>query len=223
MTTWDTIEHPSPNFDSREGHPVDMLVLHYTGMPTAEDAKKRLCDREAKVSSHYLVDEDGTVMRLVAENCRAWHAGLSTWRGASNINQRSVGIEIINPGHEFGYRAFPAAQMKMVAMLCRDILSRHDIPACNVVAHSDIAPTRKEDPGELFDWKTLAGLKIGLWPEINAKLPQKPAEALAFYGYDTANLPKAITAFQRHFRQNSLTGAWDDECAALLAALLAML
>lgn len=232
-----TIELPSPNFDSREGHAVDMLVLHYTGMPTAEEAKKRLCDPAAKVSAHYLVDEDGSAYRLVAEDRRAWHAGLSCWRGNTNINQRSIGIEIINPGHEFGYRPFPAAQMKAVAWLCRDILSRHDIPARNVVGHSDIAPTRKQDPGELFDWQTMAKLGIGLFPGCHPDRGASRAEgslrsldfarddtlkALAEYGYDTADLPAAITAFQRHFRPKSLTGQWDSECAGLLAALLAM-
>ncbi len=156
---------PSQNFDSREGHAVDMLVLHYTGMPTAQDALQKMCDADAKVSAHYVVDEDGTCYRLVKEDCRAWHAGLSKWRGHDNINQRSIGIEIVNPGHEFGYRPFPAAQMKMVAWLCRDILSRHEIPKRNVVGHCDIAPKRKQDPGELFDWQTLAKLGIGLYPE----------------------------------------------------------
>lgn len=226
---------PSPNFDSRDGHAVDMLVLHYTGMPTAADAKKRLCDRDARVSAHYLVDEDGAVCRLVGEDRRAWHAGLSSWRGNSNINQRSIGVEIVNPGHEFGYRPFPPVQMKSVTLLCRDILSRHAIEARNIVGHSDIAPTRKEDPGELFDWKTLARLGIGLWPEVKGlgnrdSGLEKPSLIpntqslipLQQYGYDTSDLPKAITAFQRHFRPKSLTGTWDDECAGLLAALLKM-
>ncbi len=130
-------------------------------MPSADAARERLTNRDAKVSAHYLVDEDGSIYGLVGEEKRAWHAGLSAWRGHSNINQRSIGIEIVNPGHEFGYRPFPAAQMKMVTMLCRDILARRQIPQRNVVAHSDIAPVRKEDPGELFDWKTLAKLGIG--------------------------------------------------------------
>lgn len=230
-------ELPSPNFDSREGHAVDMLVLHYTGMPTAQEALDRMRDPAAKVSAHYAVDEDGSIYRLVKENCRAWHAGVSFWRGATNINQRSIGIEIQNPGHEFGYRPFPAAQMKMVAWLAKDILSRHEIPARNVVAHSDIAPARKEDPGELFDWQTLAKLGIGVWPKPvdggrwtddekttppSSVIRHPSAAALADYGYDTADLPAAITAFQRHFRQKSLTGQWDSECAGLLAALHAL-
>lgn len=232
------IDLPSPNFDSREGHVVDMLVLHYTGMKTAEEAKARLVNRDAKVSAHYLVDEDGTIYNLVAEDRRAWHSGLSEWRGATNINQRSIGIEIVNPGHEFGYRPFPAAQMKSVAVLCRNILANHKaITPRNVLGHSDVAPVRKEDPGELFDWKTLAKLGIGLWPNESPVVSHQSLEkmagdrrletgdceaALRSYGYSTADLPKAITAFQRHFRPKSLTGQWDDECAALLAALLKM-
>ena len=229
MTAWDYTDQPSPNFDTREGHVIDMLVLHYTGMKTGAEAIERLCNRDTKVSAHYVVDEDGTVLRLVAEERRAWHAGISSWRGHSNINQRSIGIEIVNPGHEFGYRPFPAAQMKMVAMLCRDILHRHrTIPDRNVVGHSDIAPTRKEDPGELFDWKTLAGLGIGIYPagrKASAQDPVQPcgSQDLKTFGYEITDLPKTITAFQRHFRPTSLTGVWDDECAGLLAALLGML
>jgi N-acetylmuramoyl-L-alanine amidase len=212
---------PSPNFDSRDGQSVDMLVLHYTGMRTASEALERLCDAQAKVSAHYVVDEDGTVYALVAEENRAWHAGVSSWRSHSNINQRSIGIEIVNPGHEFGYRTFPKAQMESVATLCNEILSRHDIPKRNVVAHSDVAPERKEDPGELFDWQGLAAQGIGLWPlPASASLS---AEKLADFGYDTSNLAKTIMAFQRRFRPKLLNGIWDNESAALLAALLRML
>ena len=212
------VEKPSPNFDTRANQPIDMLVLHYTGMKTGTEAIERLCNRDAKVSAHYVVEEDGTVFRLVPEDCRAWHAGISSWRGQSNVNQRSIGIEIVNPGHEFGYRPFPAAQMKSVATLCRDILARNRaITPRNVVGHSDVAPTRKEDPGELFDWKTLAGLGIGVWP---AAAGNAAAEALAEYGYEITDLPKAITAFQRHFRPSLLNGQWDSECAGLLAGLL---
>ena len=246
MTEWKYHERPSPNFDTREAHPVDMLVLHYTGMKTGAEALERLCNRDSRVSAHYVVDMDGTVIRLVAEDRRAWHAGISSWRGHTNINQRSIGIEIVNAGHDHGYHPFPAAQMKMVTMLCRDILSRHDIPARNVVGHSDIAPSRKEDPGELFDWKTLAKLGIGLFPSpsplegeggvgglsprsnalkyppLPNPLPQGERE-LELYGYETADLPKTIAAFQRHFRTSAINGVWDNECAQLLAALLAML
>ncbi len=211
---------PSPNLDSRGEQAVDMLVLHYTGMKTAQEAIDRLCNAEAKVSAHYVVDEDGSIYSLVHETMRAWHAGVSYWRGATNINQRSIGIEIVNPGHEFGYRPFPPAQMTAVQKLCRDILTRHDIPARNVVAHSDVAPARKEDPGELFGWKTMAAMGVGLWPEANATLARAAQAELADYGYDPANPEKAVIAFQRHFRPSKLDGVWDEESAQLLAALL---
>ncbi len=212
---------PSPNHDSRGGQAVDMLVLHYTGMRTAEEALARLCDEQAKVSAHYMVDEEGEVYALVPEGMRAWHAGVSAWRGNTNINHRSIGIEIVNPGHEFGYRPFPNAQMEAVIRLCRGILLRHTIPACNVVGHSDVAPARKEDPGELFDWAWAAGEGVGLWPDGGCRAGvARDAAALAEYGYDISDLPKAVTAFQRHFRPNALTALWDSECASILADLL---
>lgn len=196
-----------------------MLVLHYTGMKSGEAALERLCDATAKVSAHYMVDKDGKIFQLVDENERAWHAGVSYWRGNSNINQRSIGIEIVNNGHEYGYQPFPELQMEAVAELCWGIIARHKIPARNVVAHSDIAPTRKQDPGELFDWKLLASKGIGLFPSP-ATNNQKPETSLKEYGYDLTDPEKAIIAFQRHFRPQNLSGIWDDECAKLLAALL---
>ena len=138
-----------------------MLVLHYTGMRSAAEALARLTDPEAKVSAHYLIDEDGTVVRLVDEEMRAWHAGVSFWRGATDINARSIGIELVNPGHEFGYRPFPRAQMAALIDLALDIVARWPIPARNVVGHSDVAPRRKMDPGELFDWPRLAAPASG--------------------------------------------------------------
>ena len=205
-----------------------MLVLHYTGMRSGEAAIDRLCDAEAKVSAHYVVEEHGGVVQLVAESERAWHAGVSAWRGHSNINQRSVGIEIVNPGHDYGYRPFPQAQMVSVAELCLDILSRYTIPARNVVGHSDVAPARKQDPGELFDWAWMARQGIGLWPEDGLRImddkealaPSSIIHSLASYGYDTTDLPATIVAFQRHFRPKLLNGMWDTECAALLHSLL---
>jgi N-acetylmuramoyl-L-alanine amidase len=222
-------ETPSPNFDSRDGQEVDMLVLHYTGMRSMAAALDKLRDPAAKVSAHYLVDEDGGIYRLVDEAQRAWHAGVSSWRGNTNINQRSVGIEIVNPGHEYGYRPFPKAQMESVAELCKGILARHNIPARNVVGHSDVAPARKDDPGELFDWQWLARQGVGLWPiEVTGSRKQEtdkqillPAACdLLSFGYHTADLPKTITAFQRHFRPKLLTGKWDEECALILNSLL---
>src|SRR5438309_1354435 len=148
----DLVELPSPNFDERL-LPVSMIVLHYTGMPDAEGALDRLTSPEAKVSSHYLIDEDGTTYRLVDEARRAWHAGKSFWRGETDVNSASVGVEIVNPGHEFGYRPFPEPQVATVIALVGDIRSRWTIEDVNVVGHSDIAPDRKEDPGELFPWR----------------------------------------------------------------------
>jgi N-acetylmuramoyl-L-alanine amidase len=225
---------PSPNFDSRGGCPVSMLVLHYTGMQTPQAAFERLRDPASRVSAHYLVDEQGGVFRLVAEASRAWHAGVSCWRGERQVNHASIGIELINPGHEWGYRPFPPAQMDALIALCKDILTRHAIAPRDVVAHSDVAPARKEDPGEWFDWRRLAAEGIGLWPgELSASGCQLSAseaesrkltaDSLSLYGYDTADLPKAILAFQRHFRPESLTGQWDADCENRLAALLRML
>ncbi len=210
---------PSPNHDSRGGAAVDMLVLHYTGMTSGAAAMDRLCDPAAKVSAHYTIDDDGTVYAHVAEDRRAWHAGISHWAGVDNLNARAIGIELVNPGHEYGYRAFPDAQIAALIELCHGILSRHAIPASRVLAHSDVAPARKDDPGELFPWETLAKAGIGVWPQgMNRELGP---EALTRYGYDpNAPQDKVITAFQRHFRPAKLNGEWDDECAALLAGLL---
>jgi N-acetylmuramoyl-L-alanine amidase len=210
---------PSPNHDSRGDAPIDMLILHYTGMATAEAALARLTDAAAKVSAHYTIDEDGTIYAHVAEDRRAWHAGVSHWAGASDINARSIGIELVNPGHEFGYRPFAALQIAALIPLCHSILMRHPIPSARVLGHSDVAPVRKEDPGELFPWRRLAQAGIGLWPEAGAE--SAGAEDLARYGYDPdAPREKVITAFQRHFRPAALTGQWDDECGRLLAFLL---
>lgn len=223
-------QRPSPNHDARPpGTPVDVLVMHYTGMKTAEAALQRLCDPAAKVSSHYTVDEDGTIYAHVPEDRRARHAGVSWWRGVSDINSHSIGIEIVNPGHEFGYRAFPTEQIDAVIALSKDIFSRHSIPARNVVAHSDVAPDRKQDPGELFPWQQLASAGIGLWPqERKAVLPISFEKALRRYGYGIrpdaeASLEQAIIAFQRHFRASRLDGVLDTECESILAGLLAKL
>ncbi|MDA0260985.1 MAG: N-acetylmuramoyl-L-alanine amidase, partial [Proteobacteria bacterium] len=148
---------PSPNFDARPpDRKIDILLLHYTGMLSAEAALERLCDPGAKVSAHYVVDEDGQTFRLVDEVNRAWHAGQSSWAGESDINGRSIGIEIVNPGHEWGYRRFPDVQIAAVIELSARVLSRHPIPAARVLAHADVAPERRMDPGELFDWQRLA-------------------------------------------------------------------
>jgi N-acetylmuramoyl-L-alanine amidase len=236
------LDLPSPNHNERPpGTPVDMLILHYTGMKTAQAAIDRLRDEAAEVSSHYVVDEDGTVLRLVAEDRRAWHAGVSWWRGHSGLNDRSVGIEIVNPGHEFGYRDFPALQMAAVCDLCLDILARHPIPSRNVIAHSDVAPDRKEDPGERFRWDDLARNGVGLWPVEVADsgiggltrdaTSLRPIRAmLSAVGYQVAPegaldpaLSAVLRAFQRHWRPEAVTGQADNGTRARLEGLVALL
>ncbi|MBI1340326.1 N-acetylmuramoyl-L-alanine amidase [bacterium] len=160
-------DRPSPNFNARL-HPVDMLVLHYTGMVDGESAVARLCDPASEVSAHYVVWEDGSVDRLVDETHRAWHAGRSTWRGDDDLNSRSIGVEIVNGGHDFGLPPFPDEQIRAVVGLCRYVMQRWDIPQIRIVGHSDIAPGRKADPGERFPWRRLAEEGIGLWPSAPA-------------------------------------------------------
>ncbi len=227
MTTPSVQERPSPSFDRRPaGIPVDMLVLHYTGMESAAAALARLCDPAAKVSAHWLIDEDGTVVRMVDEGCRAWHAGVAAWRRRTDVNARSIGIELVNPGHEFGYRPFPEAQMAAVVALAGEILGRWPIPARNVVGHSDVAPTRKKDPGELFDWPRLAAAGIGLWPaesDLCVMEPEVVRDGLATVGYDTTDFPAAIRAFQRHFRGERVTGRIDFATARRLAGLIELI
>jgi len=147
---------PSPNFNDRpDGVEVDTVVIHYTGMKTAEEALACMCDPEAEVSAHYMIYEDGDVVQLVAEDKRAWHAGVSFWDGRENVNDFSIGIELVNKGHEFGYHEFPNEQMEALIELLRGIKSRHRIKKGNIIGHSDVAPERKQDPGELFDWGML--------------------------------------------------------------------
>ena len=215
------LERPSPNCEPRpEGTPIDILVLHYTGMRTADEALGRMCDPTAKVSAHYCIDEVGTITRLVPEDKCAWHAGVSSWRGFKNVNPRSIGIELVNPGHEFGYAVFPEIQMTALILLSSAIVRRHHIPGRNVVGHSDIAPSRKQDPGELFDWKRLANAGIGLWPRAGAKAdPEDVVMLMESYGYDIHE-EGAIAAFQRHFRPERIDGVPDEETAQLLAGLL---
>jgi len=219
-------QHPSPNFDERgDGVRVDMLVFHYTGMESGEAALARLCDETAEVSAHYLIDEDGSICQMVEERHRAWHAGVAYWRGETKINACSVGIELVNPGHEFGYRAFTNAQMDAAIILAKEILSRHPIPARNVVGHSDVAPTRKTDPGEFFDWQRLANLGIGLWPE-EANVLEMERDAVAGHlntiGYDTDDLVMAIKAFQRHYRGERVTGRIDAGTARRISGLVGL-
>lgn len=218
------IDAPSPNFDAR-ALPITMIVLHYTGMIDAASAIARLRDPEARVSAHYVVEEDGAVLRLVDEERRAWHAGKSHWREIDDVNSASIGIEIVNPGHEFGYRDFPEAQISSVIELVASIKARHSITRGNIVGHSDIAPARKRDPGELFPWGRLARLRLALprptqnlmdpgWSESGFLL------ALERFGYDVRAQMAAIMAFQRRFRPELIDGEMDAECRMILLALL---
>jgi N-acetylmuramoyl-L-alanine amidase len=202
-----------------------MIVLHYTDMLGAEEAIKRLCDPAAGVSAHYLVTKTGEIVRMVAEERRAWHAGHSYWRGLSNVNDDSIGIEIDNPGHSNGYEPFSDAQIEALIPLVADIKERHRITRGNVVGHSDVAPARKRDPGELFPWAQLARLRLALprptknlmdpcWTEAGFLL------ALERFGYDVSDKMAAIIAFQRRFRPELIDGEIDAECRMILLALL---
>ncbi|MGZ5841576.1 MAG: N-acetylmuramoyl-L-alanine amidase [Xanthobacteraceae bacterium] len=231
--------NPSPNHDARTT-PIDVLLLHYTGMRSGAAACRRLCETDSKVSAHYLAYEDGRIDQLVPEARRAWHAGVSAWKGETDINSCSIGIEIVNPGHEFGYRDFPEAQIEAVIALCRDVLRRHDIPRDRVLAHSDVAPGRKQDPGERFPWGRLAASGIGLWVEPtpiaegDALVPTQRGEditmlqtMLAKVGY-AAELTGVyddqtrdiIAAFQRHFRPVRVDGVADRSTIETLRRLL---
>ncbi len=233
---------PSPNCGSRRAIDgktgVRHVVVHYTGMKTWADAQQRLCDPKAEVSAHYAVDEDGSVYRLVPEDMRAWHAGKAFWRGVRDINSTSIGIELVNPGHEHGYRAFSDAQIAAFVELVSGIMQRHNVSAADILGHSDVAPGRKEDPGELFPWQRLAEQGIGLWPEETVVLPGNPDLEGAFrrlseigyavplrdeLGMDILAPETAATdvlaAFQRRYRPGNVTGVLDNETATILAAV----
>jgi N-acetylmuramoyl-L-alanine amidase len=231
---------PSPNHGERRGGAADMLLIHYTGMQSADAALARLCAADSAVSTHYFVFEDGRIVQSVPEARRAWHAGEASWDGETDINSRSIGIEIANSGHEWGYDDFPEPQIAAVVALCRDIVERNAIPARRVLGHSDVAPTRKWDPGEKFPWERLASAGVGLWvpPEPisdGAALTMGEAGAtvadlqgqLAEYGYGLpangifdALTRDVVQAFQRHFRPARVDGVADLSTRETLAKLL---
>jgi N-acetylmuramoyl-L-alanine amidase len=234
---------PSPNFDERkDAHPPDMILLHYTGMPTGEAALEQLTKAATKVSSHYLVFEDGRIVQCVPEERRAWHAGEASWAGESDINSRSIGIEIVNPGHEFGYTDFPLRQVAAVISLCKSIITRRGpISADRILGHSDVAPARKQDPGEKFPWGLLSESGVGHWVRaapLNLEgMGLKPGDrgdsvtrlqrTLRSYGYgleETGNYDEAtrevVIAFQRHFRQARVDGIADPSTLLTLRALI---
>jgi N-acetylmuramoyl-L-alanine amidase len=212
-------DRPSPNHGPRRTS-VDMLIIHYTGMKSASAALERMCDPASEVSAHYMIDENGAIWRLVSEDRRAWHAGQSFWAGTTDINSRSIGIELVNPGHDHGYRPFPDAQMTALELLSQSLLSRFPIRSHLVLGHSDVAPCRKRDPGELFDWKRLAAAGIGLWPDAPLPADGKSFAAdMRTFGYADSS-PEAIAAFQQHFRPSNVTGLADQETQARLRALV---
>lgn len=220
----ETIWTPSPNFDERK-LPVTILVMHYTGMKDAASAINWLANPDAKVSAHYVVTEDGQIVHMVNEENRAWHAGRGYWRGIEDVNSASIGIEIVNPGHEWGYVPFPEEQMDSVTRLASEIIGRHNIVKSNIIGHSDLAPARKQDPGELFDWARLArhGLALErptknlfdpIWTDGGFML------ALERFGYDITAKKDAVVAFQRRFRQENIDGVIDGETRAILLSLM---
>jgi N-acetylmuramoyl-L-alanine amidase len=239
-----TLKHrimPSPNAEPRaEGKAVRILLFHYTDMASAEQACARLCNPASKVSCHYLIDLDGQIIQMVDEDLRAWHAGQSVWKGERDINSASIGIEIHNPGHDHGYPDFPAAQMAAVAALGRDIAARHSIPPENVLAHSDVAPRRKRDPGEKFDWQWLHEHGVGHWVEPyrlgggqflqegdKGDAVQAVQAMLELYGYGIEitgdfdrEMKAVVTAFQRHFRPARLDGIADRSTIGTLRRLI---
>lgn len=217
-------ERRSPNFDERT-LPVTMAVIHYTEMVDAEVALSRLCDPASKVSAHYLISADGEVTRLVEEDKRAWHSGISYWRGIRDVNSASIGIELDHPGHKYGYRPFPEAQFEALVPLLARMMKAHRIPRANVVGHSDVAPARKIDPGELFPWERLAEYGLCLpTPRIPLGDPfdNDGAFLLALerFGYDITDGAKAIAAFQRRWRPRKIDGEADGEIRAILFQLL---
>lgn len=237
------LECSSPNFNARRGGIApDMVILHYTGMTSATAAIERLCDSSAQVSSHYLIGRDGICVRMVPEAARAWHAGASSWRGDTDINSRSIGIELVNPGHAHGYIDFPEAQMAALLRLLADIHARQAIAPGLVLGHSDIAPDRKQDPGERFDWPRLAAAGFGLWvppapvaagellmrrssgPKVRSL--QKQLIAIGFGLVQTGEFDlateQAVTAFQRHWRPETIDGRADISTLKTLARLRAL-
>jgi N-acetylmuramoyl-L-alanine amidase len=207
-----SLTHPSPNFGDRRGKRVELVVLHYTAMASCGEALERLCDPAAEVSAHYLIDTDGRVLSLVEENARAWHAGAGFWAGAGDVNSRSIGVELANPGD----RPFPEPQMAALERLLADILRRQALPARAVIGHSDMAPDRKGDPGPRFDWRRLALQGLSVWPELGE--PGDFRSDLRAFGYPEATPEHLLTAFRLRFRPWG-KGPLDDMDRALAAGL----
>jgi len=237
-------DHRSVNWNDRPlDARIDTVVLHYTGMQSGKEALTRLCDPEAEVSAHYMIEENGSVYRLVEEERRAWHAGVSCWQGRENLNHSSIGIELVNPGHEFGYKPFPDAQIDSLLKILDGIKTRHEIPTSRFIGHSDIAPSRKTDPGELFPWQQLAAEGFGVFSDKDAsdqtlviekgmqgtaaiKL-NKQLGIVGYHGcdYDTIgdNTERVIKAFQAHWRPTVVTGIYDAGTSLVLSDITKMI
>ncbi len=234
MSSQEFIDRPSQNFDARaEGAAIKLLIIHYTGLPSLKESLDRLSDPASKVSAHYLIDEEGNIFRMVKEDQRAWHAGFARWQKESDINTLSIGIELQNPGHEWGLEIFPKSQMNALSALANEIIKRHDIRPEAVLGHSDVAPARKEDPGELFDWQFLADSGVGLWhglddaqtastESLNVSEGNEFLLDMEKFGYDleAQQTDQVVRAFQRHWRQASLTGKPDLGSLRALRALV---
>ena len=228
----------SPNFDERKSK-IDIIVIHYTGMQSFEEALEHLCKPSSKVSSHYLINSSGDVYLLVDEEKRAWHAGVSYWSGNIDVNSSSIGIELVNPGHEFGYEIFSESQMTSLEVLIKSLINNYNIPLYNIVGHSDIAPLRKKDPGELFNWKRLAKKNLSIWPNKlstsfskNIKIGNKSnsilqvQEFLSEIGYKitkdgffSEETKLVLMAFQRRFRCHKVDGLFDDETGSMIKSI----
>ncbi len=223
----------SPNFDKRKRliNSIKIIVIHYTGMQSERESLNRLCGKKSNVSSHFLINRNGKLYKLINENQIAWHAGKSCWGKFKNLNKNSIGIELVNKGHEFGYSNFKKKQLISLLKLCKKLIRKYNIKKNNVVGHSDIAPNRKTDPGEKFPWEKLAANKIGIWHSCNTKILTKKRnkkvydikEKIKFIknlnkiGYcfkekKGYNFKKTLIAFQRHFRKKLVNGVLDREC-----------
>ena len=232
---------PSPNWNERpEGVSIDTVILHYTGMKTGAEALQRLCDSEAAVSAHYLIEEDGSLFQLVDEDKRAWHAGVSYWQGRDNLNDSSIGIEMVNPGHEFGYRKFPERQVESLLELLASLKRRHDIPVARFLGHSDIAPLRKSDPGERFPWQPLAAEGFGVYCEkdtsdqkvmilsgegdLAASQLVGQLVAVGYHGCDDgwfgSGTEQVVRAFQAHWRPQAVSGKFDKGTSIALEEII---
>ena len=229
----ETIKNFSPNYDrkKRASNSIQIIVFHYTGMQSERESINRLCDPSSKVSSHYLISRKGKITRMVRDHYVAWHAGQSCWREKKNLNKNSIGIELVNKGHQFGYISFKKKQISSLIKLCKKLIKKYKINKKNIVGHSDIAPLRKIDPGEKFPWKYLAKNKVGIWHDnkpnflrkyrktkvLNKQDKKRFVKNLKKIGYcfsvkNKSFFIKTIKAFQRHFRKELINGILDQEC-----------